>query len=114
MSETDTTSGASDAAPTAAPAPRRGFLDRLVRISAGDLVRVFFVCVLVGLALAAFRIDPRSLWVDFFGTIGAVWRRFFETLGDSIAWAVEYFLLGAVIVIPIWILVRLLGAMRRD
>jgi hypothetical protein len=31
---------------------------------------------------------------------------------DAVGWAVQYFLLGAVIVFPIWFLVRLLGRKR--
>jgi len=106
MSESESKSGASETS------ERQGVAKRLSSIRPGDIVRLVFISILVGLILAAFRIDPRDLWVDFFGTIRDVWSRFITTLGDSIAWAVEYFLLGAIIVVPIWLawhLIRVIG-----
>lgn len=93
---------------------RRTFMQRLVRISASDLARLIFLCVLVGFILAAFHINPRRLWIDFFGTVGEAWGRFIDFLTNSASWAVEYFVLGAVIVVPIWIVFRILRAMRRS
>ncbi|MCW5725131.1 MAG: hypothetical protein KIS81_09240 [Maricaulaceae bacterium] len=96
-----------------APPQQRGFLARLTRVTPGDLVRLFFLCVIAGLVLAAFRIDPRRLWVDFFGAIREAWTEFFRIAGDLFSWAVDYFFLGAIIVIPIWIAVRLISSARK-
>ena len=48
----------------------RSFLGRWLKITPGDILRLVLICVVVGLILAAFRVDPRRLWVDFFGTMG--------------------------------------------
>ncbi|WP_297736532.1 DUF6460 domain-containing protein [uncultured Maricaulis sp.] len=91
---------------------RSTFVQRLIRIGSTDIIRVIVLCVLAGFVLAAFHVNPRRLWVDFFGTIAESWGRFIEFLTHSVGWAIEYFLLGAVLVIPIWIVFRVLGALR--
>jgi len=99
---------------TTRPAERSTFVQRLIRIGSTDLIRVAVLCVLAGFVLAAFHVNPRRLWVDFFGTIAESWGRFIDFLTHSVGWAIEYFLLGAVLVIPIWIVFRVLGALRRN
>ncbi len=91
---------------------KRPFWRRLVSVRASDLIALFFLCVLAGLVLAVLNVDPGELWVDFFGTLADAWERFFRIIGDSFSWAVRYFFLGAVLVIPIWIVWRLIKAMR--
>ncbi|MCC5996015.1 MAG: hypothetical protein JJU18_06555 [Oceanicaulis sp.] len=96
------------------PTPaRRTFWQRLVAIRPSDIVLLLVLCVIVGLVLAAFRIDPADLWVDFFGAVGRAWSAFFDSLGSTLRWAVQYLLLGAVIVVPIWIAWRLIKAFSR-
>lgn len=89
---------------------KKSFVKRLLSIKPSDLIAVFFLCVLAGLVLAVFNVDPATLWVDFFGAVGEAWQRFFEILADSLGWAVQYFFLGAVLVIPIWIVWRVIKA----
>jgi len=60
--------------------------------------------LLVGLVMHWFNITPRSLVVDFGATMG----RLFDTLAGFFGWAVEYVLYGAVIVVPIWLVIFLL------
>lgn len=89
-------------------------MQRLLRFAPSDLVRLVFLCVLAGFFLAAFHVNPRRLWVDFFGTLAESWSRFIGFISDSALWAVDYLLLGAVLVVPIWIVVRVVRALRRD
>lgn len=91
-----------------------GFIGRLFRLTPNDILRLVFLCVLVGLLLAAFNVDPRRLWVDFFGTLVESWASVISVIVNSAGHALEYLLLGAVLVIPIWLFMRVLGAMRRD
>jgi uncharacterized RDD family membrane protein YckC len=93
---------------------KRSFVQRLTRISTTDVLRLVFLCVLAGFLLAALNVNPRDLWADFFGTLARSWGRFIDFLFDSAGWAIEYFLLGAVLVIPIWIVFRLLRAVGRN
>jgi hypothetical protein len=92
----------------------RSFMARFIRIGTTDILRLVFLSVLVGFLLAAFQIDPRSLWVDFFGSLGDIWSRFIQFLTHSAADLINYFLLGAVIVLPIALLMRVLRATRSD
>lgn len=93
---------------------RRTFMQRLTKISSADILRLVFLCVLAGFLLAALNVNPRDLWVDFFGTLAESWSRFIHFITESAGWAIEYFLLGAVLVIPIWLVFRLLRALGRD
>lgn len=65
------------------------------------LLRLIIASIAVGLLLALFGIQPIDLWRDFFDTVMRIWHMGF----DAIDWAVRYFLLGAVVVIPIWLAV---------
>ena len=93
---------------------RRTFMQRLTKISSADILRLVFLCVLAGFLLAALNVNPRDLWIDFFGTLAESWSRFIHFITESAGWAIEYFLLGAVLVIPIWLVFRLLRALGRD
>lgn len=96
---------------TARELPARN--DGLYRFLGGSPVavalRLILLSVLVGLVLAAIGLDPWNivysvrrlfLWIYDLGfdAINSLWR---------------YFLLGAVIVIPVWLLSRLFGSNRR-
>lgn len=87
--------------------------DQLTRFFGGSptmvLLRLVILCVVVGVILAAIGLDPRnildsvigfahSLYDLGFGAVERVWR---------------YFLLGAVVVIPLWLLLRLLNGFKR-
>ena len=93
---------------------RHTFVQRLVSFSTKDIVRLVLLCVLAGFLLAALNVNPRDLWIDFFGTLAESWTRFADFIIDSAGWAVEYFLLGAVLVIPIWIVFRIIRATGRS
>lgn len=103
-----------DTAPRAQDREPRSFVQRLLRLTPTDILRLLFLCVLVGFLLAAFGVNPRRLWVDFFGSLVDVFDRFLDIIAHSAADLVNYLLLGAVIVVPIWLVFRVLGATRRD
>lgn len=69
------------------------------------VVRLALVCLLVGLLLSLFGITPRN----FFQTIDDLARRIYDLGFGAIEWLLEYMLLGAMLVIPIWLIVRLLN-----
>jgi len=54
----------------------------------------------VGLLLSFFNIDPVELINDVPETLG----RILEVILDIVNWAGKYILLGAIIVIPIWLI----------
>jgi hypothetical protein len=74
----------------------------------GVLARLVLVSILVGVILSALGLDPFDIIHSIERLIRSIWNMGF----DAIRWLWRYFLLGAVIVIPIWILMRLLNAPR--
>ncbi len=70
--------------------------------------RLILLSILVGVVLAAIGFDP---W-NIIHSIRMLFQRLWDFGFDAINWAWRYFLLGAVIVVPVWFLSRLFGAPR--
>ena len=69
-------------------------------------LRIVLLSVLVGVILSALGLDPRDIWHSVIDLILRIWNMGW----DAVVWLWRYFLLGAVIVVPIWILIRLTKA----
>ncbi|MBI5129086.1 MAG: hypothetical protein HZA66_06570 [Rhodopseudomonas palustris] len=86
--------------------------DSLTRFLGGSplavLFRLVLMSILVGVVLAAIGLDPWNILVS----IRLLFQRIWDLGFDAISGVWRYFLLGAVIVIPIWLLSRLFGAPR--
>ena len=86
--------------------------DTVTRIFGGSplavLARLVLVSILVGVILSALGLDPFDIIHSVERLVRSIWNMGF----DAFRWLWRYFLLGAVIVIPIWILVRLFNAPR--
>ena len=86
--------------------------DTMTRVVGGSPVavvgRLILVSILVGVVLAAFGLDPFDIVRSVERLIRHIWNMGF----DAVRWLWRYFLLGAVIVIPIWVIMRLLNAPR--
>jgi len=74
----------------------------------GVIVRLILVSILVGVVLSAFGLDPFDIVHSIERLIRSIWNMGF----DAVRWVWRYFLLGAVLVIPIWIITRLVNAPR--
>jgi hypothetical protein len=70
--------------------------------------RLVLLSILVGVILAAIGLDPWNTIESVRALIVHVWDMGY----DILHWLWRYFLLGAVIVVPIWLLVRLAKAPR--
>jgi hypothetical protein len=81
--------------------------DGLSRFLGGSPLSVAFrlalLSILVGVVLAAVGFDP---W-NIIYSIRLLFQRLYEFGFDAINWVWRYFLLGAVVVIPIWLITRL-------
>lgn len=81
--------------------------DGLTRFLGGTPLAVAFrlilLSILVGVVLAAVGFDP---W-NIIYSIRLLFQRLYEFGFDAINWVWRYFLLGAVVVIPIWLITRL-------
>ena len=86
--------------------------DSLYRFLGGSPLAVAFrlalLSILVGVVLSAIGFDP---W-NILNSIRLLFQRLWDLGFDAVNWAWRYFLLGAVIVIPIWLLSRLFGSPR--
>lgn len=76
----------------------------------GVLIRLALLSVVVGVVLSALDITP---W-DFLYRLDVMVRRIFDLGFASLEWLLQYFLIGAVIVFPIWLVARLIGMARRS
>src|SRR6185437_9354371 len=70
------------------------------------LGRLILISVLVGVVLAALGLDPFDILQSIERLIRSIWNMGF----DAFRWLWRYFLLGAVIVIPIWLIMRVVNA----
>jgi len=86
--------------------------DAMTRVFGGSplavLGRLVLVSILVGVVLAALGLDP----FDIVHSIERVLRHIWNMGFDAVRWLWRYFLLGAVIVIPVWIIMRIINAPR--
>src|ERR1700692_1430586 len=84
--------------------------DGLYRFLGGTPVAVAFrlvlLSILVGVVLAAIGFDP---W-NILNSIRLLFERLWNLGFDAVNWVWRYFLLGAVIVIPVWLVSGLFGA----
>ncbi len=67
----------------------------------GQLIGLLVLCLLVGLLLTRLGIAPHGILTDTWRTILAV----LHLVGGLVWWAVPYTLLGAVVVVPLFLLV---------
>jgi Family of unknown function (DUF6460) len=67
------------------------------------LARLVLLSILVGVILSAVGLDPWNILHSIEKLIRSVWDMGF----DAVRWLWRYFLLGAALVVPIWLLVRL-------
>ena len=65
--------------------------------------RLVLLSILVGVILAAIGLDPWNIIESVQRLLEHIWNLGF----DAVRWLWRYFLLGAVLVVPIWLLVRL-------
>jgi hypothetical protein len=72
------------------------------------LGRLVLVSILVGVILSALGLDPFDIIRSVERLIRSIWNMGF----DAFRWLWRYFLLGAAIVIPIWLVLRLVNAPR--
>jgi hypothetical protein len=68
--------------------------------------RLVLLSILVGVILAALGLDPR----DILRSIQDLFVRIWDMGFDAVRWLWRYFVLGAVLVVPIWFIVRLVKA----
>lgn len=66
----------------------------------GTLIKLFILSLIIGVALSVFDIKPENL----LGAIGGTVESIFKVLVEALEWAVPYVLIGAIVVVPIWLI----------
>jgi hypothetical protein len=70
------------------------------------IFRLVLLSILIGVILKVMGLDPFNILRSIQDLIEYVWDMGF----DAVRWLWRYFLLGAAVVIPIWLVVRLVRA----
>jgi hypothetical protein len=70
------------------------------------LFKLVLLSILIGVVLSALGLDPWNIVSSVRRLIANIWEMGF----DAVRWLWQYFLLGAVVVIPIWLILRLVRA----
>jgi hypothetical protein len=74
------------------------------------LLRLALISIVVGVVLSALGVRPQDLFTD----LARIFRRLWEMGFDVFRWAWYYLLLGAAVVIPVWLGIRLLSLGRSN
>ena len=78
------------------------------KITAKTIVKLLIACLLVGWILSVLDIDPKNILASG----QAAFEAMIEFGGEFFAWAATYILLGAVVVLPIWLIMYLFKAAK--
>jgi hypothetical protein len=70
------------------------------------LGKLILLSILIGVVLSALGLDPWNIVESVRRLIRSIWDMGF----DAVRWLWQYFLLGAVLVIPIWLILRIVRA----
>lgn len=73
----------------------------------GVIIRLVLLSIVVGIVLSALGITPKNLFYH----IDVLIRRLYDLGFGAIDWILGYLLLGAMVVVPIWLIARLVGAL---
>ena len=79
------------------------------QVTFSTILRILLASLVVGMAMAWLDVQPGDILHWLTGSLG-------EVLANAqawIGWTVKYVLLGAVVVVPIWVLWYLLQFLRR-
>jgi Na+/H+-dicarboxylate symporter len=68
------------------------------------ILKLVFVSLIVGAALALMGLSPRELVDSLLRFVRSIWAMGFDAIHEVIGWVVA----GAVIVVPVWLVARLL------
>lgn len=79
---------------------QKNIVSTIIKLAIGSL--------LLGLLLNAFSITPQQLLESLGGTAQSI----FQAIASMIEWSVQYILIGAVVVVPIWLVFFAWGKFR--
>ena len=74
------------------------------------IFRLILLSILIGVILQVLGLDPWNIFDSLRRLVLRVWDMGF----DALRWLWRYLLLGAVVVVPIWVIVRLMRVAKGD
>ncbi len=72
-------------------------------------IRLAFISIVVGVVLSALGINLRN----FFDRINELLRAIYDLGFGAIDWLLQYLLLGAIIVVPVWAIARVAAILKK-
>lgn len=72
------------------------------------IVKLAVASLLLGLLLSFFSVSPRKLLEG----LGDTALEIFDIIAGMLAWAIEYILIGAIVIVPIWLVFYAWGKFR--
>lgn len=78
------------------------------RTVSGTIIRLFVVSLIVGVTLSLFDVTPQRLLQGLGGTA----EQILGVAVGAVEWAVPFVLIGAVVVVPIWAILKLTRIVR--
>ena len=72
-------------------------------------LRLMLISIVVGIVLKALGIDLRN----FFDRLNQLLRNIYDLGFGAFEWLLEYLILGALVVVPIWLIGRISSATRK-
>ena len=74
----------------------------------GVAIRLTILSIVVGIGLSAMGITPDNV----FYKLQILISRLYDLGFGAIDWLIGYFVIGAIIVVPIWLIIRLMSGLR--
>ena len=74
------------------------------------IFRLVLLSILIGVILQVLGLDPWNIIESLRRLVVRVWDMGF----DAVRWLWRYLLLGAVVVVPVWVIVRLMRVAKGD
>ena len=71
------------------------------------LLKLVIVSLIVGVALSWLEITPEDIFANFGETVLSI----FNKATELVEWSARYIVIGAVIVVPLWLIIALVNAL---
>jgi len=73
------------------------------------LIKLVILSLVVGMMLKFFNVDPENL----LSSLARLFERIIEMGASVVEWGFDYIILGAAVVIPIWLILFLIGYAKK-
>lgn len=78
------------------------------RVTVFTVLKLLLACLVVGWLLSFLGVTPQDLMAKFSGLASGLWG----SARDFFSWAGGYMLLGALVVLPVWLVLYLWARLR--